>query len=74
MSTENNNIMNPRNLDRMFRNILTRCNIKPCGVHALKYTFASLLFKKGIDVKAVSELLGHADVKVMYNTYIHLFD
>ena len=64
--------MIPRNIDRMLRNILTKCNIKPCGVHALRHTYASMLFKKGVDVKTVSELLGHADVSITYNTYIHL--
>jgi len=34
--------------------------------------FASMLFKNGIDVKTVSALLGHSDVSVTYNTYIHL--
>ena len=72
MSNGNGNIINPRNFDRMFRNILNRCGIEPCGVHALRHTFASMLFKKGVDVKTVSELLGHADVKITYNTYIHL--
>jgi len=72
MSNGNGNIINPRNFDRMFRNILERCGIEPCGVHALRHTFASMLFKKGVDVKTVSELLGHADVKITYNTYIHL--
>jgi len=72
MSTSNNKIYYPRNLDRMFRNILTRCNIEPCGLHSLRHTFASMLFKKGVDVKTVSELLGHSDVSVTYNTYIHL--
>ena len=72
MSTSSNNLTNPRNMNRMFGNILSRCGIEPCGVHTLRHTFASMLFKKGIDVKTVSELLGHADVKITYNTYIHL--
>lgn len=72
MSNSNGNIVNPRNLDRMFRNILTQCKIPLTGVHTLRHTFASMLFKKGIDVKTVSELLGHSDVSITYNTYIHL--
>ena len=31
-----------------------------------------MLFRNGVDVKAVSELLGHSDVTITYNTYIHL--
>ena len=28
---------------------------------------------KGIDVKILSRLLGHADVNITYNLYIHLY-
>lgn len=61
-----------RNVDRMFRAILKRCSIAPTGVHALRHTFASCLFSKGVDVKTVSELLGHSEVGITYDTYIHL--
>jgi len=72
MSTSTGKIAIPRNIDRMLRNILERCKIEPCGVHVLRHSFASMLFKNGVDVKTVSELLGHSDVSVTYNTYIHL--
>ncbi len=72
LSTSTGKPVNPRNMDRMFRNILTQCNLPLCGVHALRHTFASILFKNGVDVKTVSELLGHADVTITYNTYVHL--
>lgn len=58
-----------KNIDRMFDCILTHCNINPCGVHALRHTFASMLFKKGVDVKTVSELLGHKDVSVEHRRF-----
>lgn len=47
---------------------------KQYGMHALRHTFASMLFAAGTDVKAVSVLLGHADTAITYNTYIHLID
>jgi len=47
------------NLNHGFKTILERCGIEPCGVHVCRHTFASMLFKKGVDVKTVSELLGH---------------
>ena len=72
-STETGNNMSARTCDRMFRKIQENCGFKEIyGVHALRHTFASLLFKKGVDVKTVSEILGHKDVSVTYNTYIHL--
>lgn len=47
MATSSGKISTPRNFDRMLRSILQRCGIKPAGAHALRHTFASLLFKKG---------------------------
>ena len=44
------------------------------GIHALRHTFASMLFAKGVDVKIVSKLLGHSTVKITYDIYVHLFE
>lgn len=43
------------------------------GMHAFRHTFASNCYDRGCDVKLLSKLLGHADVAITYNTYIHLF-
>lgn len=64
----------PSNFERCFHTILKNANIQEYGVHALRHTFASLLFSKGVDVKIVSELLGHSTVKITYDTYVHLFE
>lgn len=40
--------------------------------HELRHTFGSLLIKKGVDIKVVSKLLGHKDISVTYNIYIHV--
>lgn len=75
LSSKNGRPVSARNLDRAFRNILTRAGItKQYGVHSLRHTFASMLFKKGVDVKTVSEILGHSDVSVTYNIYIHIIN
>lgn len=72
-STQTGNNIYARAYDTMFRKIQRNCEFKEIyGVHALRHTFASLLFKKGVDIKTVSEILGHKDVSVTYNTYIHL--
>ena len=46
----------------------------PQGIHTLRHTYASKLFRAGADVKTVSELLGHSSVSFTYNTYIHLIE
>nr|DAF83200.1 MAG TPA: Integrase [Caudoviricetes sp.] len=43
------------------------------GQHVFRHTFATNCYNRGCDVKILSKLLGHADVSVTYNVYIHLF-
>lgn len=43
------------------------------GQHVFRHTFATNCYNRGCDVKILSKLLGHADVTVTYNVYIHLF-
>ena len=64
----------PGNFERSFQRLLKCAGIAPYGVHALRHTFASMLFAKGVDVKIVSNLLGHSSVKITYDTYVHLFE
>lgn len=77
LSTGNGNPILPRYLDRMFRKIAISAGLpeeKIYGLHSLRHTFASRLFAAGEDVKTVSELLGHSDITITYNTYIHLIN
>ena len=64
--------ISPSNFSRMFRGIQKALKYETIlGVHSLRHTFATLMLNKGIDVKIVSELLGHSNVSVTYNIYIH---
>ena len=68
----NGDVVPPDRFERTFYSILKRAGIEKTGMHALRHTFASNLFAKGVDVKTVSHLLGHSSVKITYDTYIHL--
>lgn len=43
------------------------------GLHAFRHTFATNCYERGCNVKILSKLLGHADVSITYNIYIHLY-
>jgi len=43
------------------------------GLHAFRHSFATNCYERGCDVKILSKLLGHADVAITYNIYIHLY-
>lgn len=62
-------------LSDSYTNIAKTAGIEnPLGIHTLRHTFASLLIKKGVDIKIVSEILGHKDVAFTYNTYVHILE
>lgn len=73
-TTINGTSMYPGNVETTLHRMLKRgnCSINKCGVHSLRHTFGSILLQKGTDIKTVSELLGHSDISVTYNIYIHI--
>ena len=76
ITSANHKQIRPDRMNKTFHDILTAIGImdgkKSFGVHALRHTFASMLFLNGCEVKVVSEILGHKDTKVTENIYIHL--
>ena len=75
LTSKNGTPLTPGYLDRMFRKIASYAGMdeeKVFGLHSTQHSFACRLFENGVDVKTVSTILGHADVGVTYNTYIHL--
>src|SRR5690606_25873991 len=42
------------------------------NLHAFRHTFASLMIFEGVDIKTISEVLGHESVTFTYDTYGHL--
>ncbi len=46
----------------------------PFDYHSLRHTHASILYGSGLNIKYVSDRLGHKDYKVTANVYIHLTD
>jgi integrase len=44
------------------------------NLHSMRHTYASRLFKEGVDIKVISELLGHAKISITYDTYVHFIN
>jgi integrase len=72
ISTREGRPVRPRNFQNTFDYMLEHAGLAHKGLHATRHTFASLLFKRSADAKTVGELLGHADARTTYNTYIHI--
>ena len=65
---------NSGNLGKTVEAIFKNANIDKSGCHCLRHTYASLLIRKGVDIKIVSKQLGHKSVAFTYDRYVHLID
>lgn len=63
--------LEPRTMQYQFKRILKEALISDRNFHILRHTFATNCIEKGIDVKTLSEILGHSDVKITLNRYVH---
>lgn len=63
--------VSPRTYDYRFKKLLDACQIPRINYHALRHTFATRCIEAGVDVKSLSEILGHGDVSITLNTYVH---
>ena len=61
----------PRALERHFAKSLRAAGIRNVNFHALRHTFATRCMELGFDVKSLSALLGHANVNITLNRYVH---
>ncbi len=61
----------PRTYENKLKKYLEQAGIKNRNFHALRHTFATNCIESGMDVKSLSEILGHADVQITLNRYVH---
>lgn len=71
LSTSNIEIIEPRLMQIHFKKMVQDCNLENVTFHTLRHTFATRCVECGFDVKTLSEILGHSDVKTTLNKYVH---
>ena len=60
-----------RSYQKTFERLLKREDIPHKGFHALRHTFATRALECGMDVKTLSEILGHKNATITLNRYAH---
>ena len=61
----------PRNYQYHFKKILQQCKIPKTNFHTLRHTFATRCVELGFDIKTLSEILGHSNINITLNRYVH---
>lgn len=61
----------PRVYQYYFKRILEKNEIRHVKFHVLRHTFATRSIESGMDIKSLSEILGHATVDITLEIYVH---
>ena len=72
VSSKEGTPINPRNLGRSMDLIIKKAVVPRITFHSLRHTHATLLMEKGVNMKVVSERLGHSDIRITMNRYTHV--
>lgn len=61
----------PRTMQYRYKKILKEAEVSSHNFHRLRHTFATNCMENGFDIKTLSKVLGHSDVSLTLNRYIH---
>lgn len=70
----NKNVMMRRNVNHTLKRMLKAANLPDCSAHTLRHTYGSILLQNGVEIKKVSELLGHNNISTTYDIYIGILE
>ncbi len=63
--------LSPRTFDYRYKCVLRRLGMPAVNFHTFRHTFATRCIEVGMDIKSLSKILGHANVSITLNTYVH---
>lgn len=63
--------LDPRTMQNHYKKIIDEAGISYRNFHTLRHTYATNCIEEGADVKSLSEMLGHSNVKITLNYYVH---
>jgi integrase len=61
----------PRAMQNHFAKFVKAASIDYANFHSTRHSFATRCIEAGVDVKSLSEMLGHASVNITLNCYVH---
>lgn len=68
---QKNRPMEPRTYQNHFKKYLKQIDAPNYNFHVLRHTFATNCVDSGMDIKSLSEILGHSNVQITLNRYVH---
>ncbi|MED4990107.1 site-specific integrase [Parageobacillus toebii] len=59
-------------INAILENMAEKANLSPISPHALRHTHAVMLLESGVDIKTVSDRLGHTKINMTADVYLHV--
>lgn len=69
---KNGNPLSPEFITKKLKKIVDEIGFNGFRFHDFRHSFATLLISKGVDIKIISELLGHSTIRVTSDIYAHV--
>lgn len=63
--------MSIRSYQYLFERLTEKAGVRKLNFHALRHTFATRALECGMDIKTLSELMGHKNASITLNRYAH---
>ena len=65
-------VIEPRNLSRLFDELIAAASVRRIRFHDLRHTCASLLLAQGVPPRVVMDVLGHSQIAITMDLYSHV--
>lgn len=71
LSNKGKFIVEPRVMQYRFKGILKDLGIENASFHTLRHSFATRCVEQEFEIKSLSEVLGHSNVRITLENYVH---
>lgn len=71
IENKKNERMSIRSYQYIFEKITEKVGVRKLNFHAIRHTFATRAIECGIDIKTLSEIMGHKNASITLNRYAH---
>jgi len=71
-TTDSCNPIDGTNVLRAWERLLKKANVRYRKFHNVRHTYATQLFFSGVELKTVQMLLGHSDINITSEIYVHV--
>lgn len=71
---EDGSLLHPGKVSDLFERLVRAAGLPPIRLHDLRHVAATLMLAAGVDIKVVSETLGHSDTRITRDIYQSVLD